>query len=179
MRYSDKELNLMKGLFADNDELLKAIRKVFLQMPLNPIDTSCLSVLKGKGDTEALLRKAFLPELDGEAPFHQVIDLWMTVEIKDKSPESVRIIAQAREGLIDYLDQQLKVLFGAKQGKISFANLTSLKGKTDDQITIDLINRNTIIAHVEMQLNQFKILAGQKDESVEETKARLLKDSSK
>lgn len=44
---------------------------------------------------------------------------------------------------------------------------------------INIKARNTVIQHVEMCLNQLKVLAGMKEESVEETKKRLKKDSNK
>ena len=48
-----------------------------------------------------------------------------------------------------------------------------------EQAIINLKARNTVIQHLEMCLNQLKVLAGMKEETVEATKERLLKDSSK
>lgn len=48
-----------------------------------------------------------------------------------------------------------------------------------EEALINIKARNTLISHVEQQLMQLKTLAGMKKESVEETKNRLLKDSSK
>ena len=104
MRITDAELGLIKMAFADNDVLLKTLRKVFL------------------------------PEITADAPIGQQIDLWMTVKIEDLSPEDV---------------------------------------------IINLKARNTLIQHLEMCLQQLKVLAGSKEESVEDTKARLAKDSAK
>lgn len=104
MRISDSELELIKSVFADNDELLK------------------------------LMRKIFLPEIDVKAPLGQQIDLWMTIKVEDLSPE---------------------------------------------EVIINLKARNTLITHLEMCLNQLKVLAGQKTETVEATKERLKKDSTK
>jgi hypothetical protein len=104
MRISDSELQLIKNTFAGNTDLLK------------------------------LLRKVFLPELSAKAPLGQNIDLWMTVNLENLTPE---------------------------------------------QALINLKARNSLIQHVEMQLQMLSILAGQKDETVEQTKARLKKDSSK
>lgn len=50
---------------------------------------------------------------------------------------------------------------------------------TPEQALINLKARNTVIQHLEMCLQQIKVLAGLKDESVEQTKERLKKDSSK
>lgn len=104
MRISDIELSLIKNTFADNDQLLKIMRKVFL------------------------------PEITGDTPIGQSIDLWMTVKVEDMSPE---------------------------------------------EAIMNLKARNTVIQHLEMCLMQLKVLAGQKDETIEQTKERLKKDSSK
>jgi len=104
MRITDAELKTIKHTFADNDHLLKVLRKVFL------------------------------PEIDPNAPIGQTIDLWMTLKTDDASP---------------------------------------------DQLVINLKARNLLITHIEQQLMQLKFLAGKKDETVEETKNRLSKNSSK
>ena len=50
---------------------------------------------------------------------------------------------------------------------------------TAEQALINIKARNTVIQHVEMCLNQLKVLSGMKDETVEVTKDRLKRDSSK
>jgi len=104
MRITDSDLRIIKAAFAENDELLKVVRKVFL------------------------------PEIDPQAPIGQVIDLWMTLKTDDLSAE---------------------------------------------QIAVNLKARNLLITHVEQQLFQLKHLAGMKEETVEQTKGRLGKDSAK
>lgn len=64
-------------------------------------------------DNEALLRlmrKVFLPELDPTAPIGQMIDLWLTVDTKDMTPDMVYVNLQARNKLIQHVDQQLMTL---------------------------------------------------------------------
>lgn len=77
MRFTDDEIRLIKGAFGGNDTLLK------------------------------LLRKVFLPEYDPKAPISQVIDLWMTVSVKNLSPEEARINIIARNEVINHIEQQL------------------------------------------------------------------------
>lgn len=57
--------------------------------------------------------------------------------------------------------------------------ILSLDNLTPEQALIKITARNTIIQHIEMCLSQLKILAGKKDETPEQTKTRLQKDSSK
>lgn len=104
MRLSDTDLSIIKNTFADNEELIKVLRKIFL------------------------------PELSADVPLGQNIDLWMTLKVDDLEPE---------------------------------------------QAIINLKARNTVIQHLEMCLMQLNVLAGSKEETVEATKERLKKDSSK
>ena len=87
MRISDEELALIKGMYADNEGALK------------------------------LLRKIFLPELEPDMPLGQNIDLWMTLDLADQSPEQAIINLKARNLLIQHVEQrlmQLKTLAGGK-----------------------------------------------------------------
>ncbi len=178
MRYSDEEISLMKNTFADNEELLKAIRKVFLQIELRPEEQAMITGLSNHKNVLDLLHKVFLPELDGDAPFNQIIDLWMTVEVKGKTPQEAFLELSAREKLISYLEKQLVILSGGVTADISFSECTKLNLGVD-QVYCNIIMRNTLIQHVEMQLHTILLLAGHKNESPEDTKKRLAKDSSK
>lgn len=179
MRFSDSELSLIKNTFSDNEPILKAIRKVFLQIPLSESEEKIIKEVSSNKNLVALLRKTFLPEIDGDAPLHQVIDLWMTLEIKDKDVDTVYHSAIARQKLITYLDETMETLAGKKvKDKIDFNSLTDIS-KDPLSVYVNLIVRNTILAHTEMQLNQLSVLAGTKEETVEETKERLFKNSAK
>lgn len=181
MRFSDAELQIIKNSFADNEILLKCIRKVFLQVPLTDDEKNIIvSAFKDKPDLEKVIRKTFLPQIDAEAPIYQVIDLWMTVEIKDKDPQLAYSHLQSRDILIKYLAQQLDVLFGAATEKgIDFARLSDISQDSYAEVYAQMLARNTLISHVEQQLGQLSLLAGQNDETVEQTKTRLAQDSSK
>jgi hypothetical protein len=182
MRYSDKELELIKLSFAENDELLIAIRKVFLQLPTTALEQAILINLKTNEDLLKIIRKTFLPTIDGDAPFNQVIDLWMTIELKNKDPKEAYTEIMAREKLISYLEQQLKVLEGGVPSinDVQLSDLTKVLAKTKaDEMLTNFVMRNTLIQHTEQQLHMFSILSGLKSETVEQTKERLKKDSMK
>lgn len=177
MRYSDVELSKIKGLFAENEPLLLALRKFFLQLPLSEEENTTLDIIRKDDLAMSVMRKAFLPIIDGDAPLGQIIDLWMTVSLQGKDSQQVLNEVVARDLLIKYLDQQLSLLGGSKKGKMMLDEMIDFKdGDTAYQ---KLVARNTIVNHVEMQLNSFEVLAGQKNETIEETMARLQKDSAK
>jgi hypothetical protein len=179
MRFNDVELGLIKNTFSENEILLKAIRKFFLELPMS--ESEELLVRNMTKEVKAVVRKTFLPELEGDAPFHQVIDLWMTLEIKGKDVESVYTEALAREELIKYINEKLLDIEGVlpTDQEIKFSDYVKIDDKDPVEVFIGLTVRNTMLAHVEMQLNQFQVLAGKKEETVEETKERLFKNSAK
>jgi hypothetical protein len=181
MRYSIDEMGIAKNTFAENEDLFFALRKVFLQMPLDEVDKQSLKAhIVGKPDVLKLIRKTYLPELDPAAPIHQIIDLWMTVELKEKSPEDAYPHILSRELLIKYLAQQLEVLESLEDnGSIRLSDMATVEGKNELDLYVGMVTRNMLIAHNEQQLNQLNTLAGTKTETPEETVERLKKDSSK
>lgn len=80
MRFTQPELDLIKSTFKDNEKLLK------------------------------LLRKVFLPEYDPQAPFGQTVDLWMTIDLSNLSPEEQIIRLIARNTIITHIEAQLMQL---------------------------------------------------------------------
>jgi hypothetical protein len=77
MRFTDEELSLIKVAFKGNEKLLK------------------------------LLRKVFLPEYDPQAPLGQAVDLWMTLDLGQLTPEERAVRIYARNGLINHVESRL------------------------------------------------------------------------
>jgi hypothetical protein len=183
MRYSDKELLLIKGVFSENEDLFKSMRKIFYQMPLTAIDLGRFQVSLKSKELLAILRKMFLPILDSELPLQQNIDLMMTIKLNEMPVSEGAVHLKSIKIWIDYMNQQLKVIesgkYAVKSPKINFNKLTDLKDKTDWDMYTDVLARNTIINHTEQCLRQLLILAGKKDETPEQTVERLSKDSNK
>lgn len=180
MRYTDEEINLIKQTFADNDELHRAIFNTFLQLPLSAVEQSILIPIKNHPQVLGILQKAFLPTItDENVPLAQTIDLWMTIDVKDKTPEDGLNAIKAREKLIDYLKQQLGVLSGKKAEPIKLADCIKIKGKKADEVYQDILMRNTLIYHVQQQLMHLGNLAVMKEETPEESKKRLAQNSAK
>ena len=184
MRFSQEDLGLIKGVFAENEELLKTIRKVFYQMPLNAVDLGRLNLtFKGKPALQKVFRKTFLPEIEAELPLQQNFDLWLTLKLKDLPTEEGAVHIKSVGLWIDYIEQQLKLIESGKyqvtKPKISFTGLSKIKDKVSWELFADMLARNTIINHTEQQLRQLELLAGSKEETPEQTIERLSKDSSK
>lgn len=104
MRITDKDIYFYKSAYAENDEGLKSLRKIFL------------------------------PELDPDVPIGQQVDFYKDVAIDNMPPEEALLNIKARR---------------------------------------------FVIQHIEMCLMQLKALAGKKDETIEQTKERLKRNSAK
>jgi hypothetical protein len=171
MRYTPKELGIIKSLFSENEESLIALRKKFLGVELTETEKNQTTFNE---ESLAVLSKTFNPQIDPNAPIHQVIDLWMTVDIKEKTPEEARINFKARKLVIEYIVKRL-------EGKKVFSldSLTYSEKNDDETNLVNATARNTILGHIEQQLQQLQFLAGQKEETVEELMERLEKNSAK
>jgi hypothetical protein len=182
LRFNTAELALTKALFADNEELLFAVRKVMLQMPLMVGEQAVVNGLTD--EAFELMKKYFLPELDGDSPIFQMADLTLGLgaDIKGLSPDGAWPFIKAKELEIDFVAQQLEVLRGREpKTNVSLKELADLSGAktTREQKYINLLAWNFLLSFVDSNINQMKVLAGLKTESVEQTIERLAKNSNK
>jgi len=180
MRYDEKELSLIKATFADNEQLLFTLRKVFLQAELTEEEIESLEPISKSPQALDLLRKAYAPSLDMEAPFSQIIDLWMTIDVKELTPVQVRLALEVRASLESYLEAGLERLATPKATGLS--GIADFRPNPDlDEVEqyIQYVSRNSLITHSEQRLQELSFLAGRKEETVEETLARLQQNSAK
>jgi uncharacterized membrane protein len=171
MRYTTKELGIIKSLFADNEEALIALRKKMWDAKLSTTEKSLTTYNKESLD---VLKKTFNPELDPDAPINQVVDRWTIAQFGEKKPEDARLVFKSVKIVIDYLA-------GMLDGKkvIQIDDLLYSENNDDETNLVNMMARNDIIRAIESSINQLYFLAGQKDETPEETIERLKKDSSK
>ena len=177
MRFTDGELSLIKGLFADNEALLYAIRKSMLGFIL---DENEKSLIKGLSkEAHALIRKTFLPSIDPASPFFQMTDMAMglNVEIKGMNMEDAMPAIISKSIEIQYISEALDILEG-KDIKHEY-NLEDLANLYDEAVFVNITARNYLLSYIDSNCKQLEFLAGTKEETVEETVARLQKNSAK
>lgn len=177
MRFTDGELSLIKGLFADNEVLLYAIRKSMLGFVL---DASESALIKGLSkEALALVRKTFLPSIDPASPFFQMTDMAMglNVEIKGMKEEDALPLIVAKAIEVQYIDEALKKIEG-QDIKFTY-NLADLAVLSDENVFINITARNYLLSYIDSNCKQLEFLAGTKEETVEQTVARLQKNSAK
>jgi hypothetical protein len=174
MRISDEEISVLKNTFAENDVLLKSVRKAMLNLPMTEEERTYLASLYKSEELMKVTRRMFLPTIEGDTPLGQNIDLWMTLNISDKLPEQAHLLLHSRKVLIEMIEKGLQALTEPSDLSIAFEPTDDI-----DEDYINLLARNTLLTHIDQQLMQIKILSGRKEETVEQTKSRLAKDSAK
>lgn len=183
LRYTTQELGLIKGLFAENDELLYIIRKSFLQFELTEQEKEALKNAMNE-QVMALMVKSLNPWLDPDSPLFQMTDLVLGLgaDIKTLSPDGAWPFIKAKEIEINYISQQLKILGGSEEKPTillsELGSLLGMKARRED-IYKNILARNFLLSFIDSNINQLKLLAGLKSETIEETLERLKKDSNK
>lgn len=185
MRFSEDELDIMRNSLKDNDLLLKIVRKRLLQMDLEETDQALLLKLMPEGSQLFnLIKKTVHPELDGDAPFFQMVDLQTNADVKDKPLEIACVNILAREIMAEYLTEVFDKFHSHEVSfKNKFKELTSdvyNKLKDNEQeLCASFLARNTLVSHIDFQLNQLLILANTKKVTQEELEKRNEKKSTK
>lgn len=174
-RFTDSELALIKSIFADNEPILMALRKFLYGGTLNETESVWVKGLSPEGI--AVIKKIVLPQLELDSPLFGAVDLWANINTKEQSLQKSYEEMLARKIVEDYLEKQIELLSGKKVKNINLFSLHKMEDKNPEDAVIDLAARNTIISHIDIQLYQAKVLAGHKEESVEETQQRLQKNS--
>lgn len=183
LMFNDIELSLIKNTFSENDELLYMIRKVFLQFELTEDERKILKQIINK-EVYAVIKKRILPVVEADSPMGNMGDLYQTLsnDLKVKGVDEMAPLFEAKQVEIDYLTQQLKVLKDVEKPVpilIKLDDLADLNGKSPEQRFIDTTARNFLLGYIDPMLTHLKTLAGQKKETLEETKKRLERDSNK
>ena len=206
LMYNDKEIELLKATFAENDFLLLAIRKLFFGGELTDEQKKVIvATFKSKEVRGVFQRKVYgLNNLD--TPVGQLSDFWLGAEkqIFGASKDTIKQALHSKARVLAMFEQSFKLLTNPDGEKIKidysikarvltmfkkvFKILTNPDGEKikidysieeDDELGIGLIARNMYMQAIETSILTIKTIAGQKSESVKDTVARLQQDSTK
>ena len=171
--YTEKELSLITNTFYEKDDLLMVIRKHFLQGELEEHEKALIKIVTG--ETLTVVRKALLPQIDPDAPFHQSRDLWTHVNTNDKLVEDSYLDMKAQKIAIDYLEQELNRLQGGTSFTIiKLKDLVYNDRKDRETAFIELKARNLLLTHIDVHLEKLRTLAISNAKADDEEKIRRL-----
>lgn len=184
--FNEAELKLIQATFADNEALIYSIRKVLLQFPLTAPEKELVKQSMTP-EVYAVVKKKIYPEIDPDAPLTQLSDYrsLLTQDLKTKSTADLRVVLKARQTEIDYLHQQMEALKDVdveQKGGIRLAdlrsNLTTSPSLIEDTHA-DLMAYLNLLGYIDPQLQLLKVIAGTKEETIEQKRNRMTKDSSR
>lgn len=181
LMFNDSEIGLLKSVFSDNDDLLYIVRKVLLQFGLTKDEKATLKSAMSP-ELFRIIKKRIFPQWSDEFPLTQIPSIisGLTTDVRGRKIEDMEGLFEAKQLEIDYLEQQFAVLEGKKvDEKINLVQMGDLKGKDLKQCFIDITAYLWLLGHIDPMLVFIKNIAGQKKESVEEAKERMLRNSSK
>jgi hypothetical protein len=172
MLATEEERKQIVSVFKDNDQLLKSIRAVLLN--LNPTGSDVTSVMGLSPEVKKIIKNRFLPELDKETPIGQIKDSWLGAEqmVFGQHRDAIEQAIKYKEAAIEMTKDALKLL----DGEGDPIDLTFSPNPLDP-LAIGLMARNQFIRHVETQLFALYVVANQKQETPVQTAKRIHKDS--
>lgn len=177
-RYNEAEMAVIESHFKNNDELLMAIRKVFLQGDLTDAEVKLLKTLKEP--VLNVIEKQVVPKLDTNAPFFMLSHNFIALrgELSGQSVESSYPLILAKQLEVDYLNQQMAELRGSKKGKIKLAELIKVEGKEKLELFVNITAWNFILSYIDSCLRNLAIIGGN-ELAKQELAERIAKNSTK
>lgn len=176
--FNEAELSLIKNTFSENEPLLYAIRKVFLQFELNDGDRAMLKLVNE--NVLNVLKKRMLPELSNVFPLGQLPSLMSTLtrQLEGKDVRDMALQFKAKQVQIDYLTQQFAVLAGGAGGTIKLADLGTIT-EDPEETFINMTAYLFLLGYIDPMLIMIKTIAGKKEETLAQLNERLKRDSNK
>jgi len=176
-RFNEAEYGLLKTLFRDSDELLYLIRKIFFFGGLTEAEIKQAEIFK-KEEVFNVLKKTFIPEISETDPYNQVIDTWMTLDLKDKLADEIGVQINARSRTNTMMEDAVNRLKNPSTEKVSVLAFTPVDGDDEENHTA-LVARNNFISGTSYQLANLKMMSKKDEKTSEELKEEQRKNSSK
>lgn len=177
MQLIEEEVELIKGTFKDNEELLKIMRALFFGLSVSREEKDLIRSTFANKDLLKLMRKKFSPQIDRNAPMGQISDNWLGAEslIFGAMPSTIKQALEYKRFGIDLVQKALSLLENPDAYTISLF----YDPKEDDELGTKLLGRNQYMRMMESQLLMLKVISDQKTETTQERMNRLAQDSAK
>jgi hypothetical protein len=179
MRFSDKQLELIKNTFQD-ESLIRVIRKAFYGVDLLDADIAKLNLSQ---DAIDVLKMQFQPTVSLDVPMGQNIDYFMALDLKDKSLDEIMLAIETRKLFMQYIDMGLSRIVNKTQAGanhiVVFSPSVELSAKTSNRYLTELFARNMLVQTSDSLLKQLQLLATANEDTEEEQKKKAKMNSAK
>jgi hypothetical protein len=180
-RISEEENGIIQGIFAGRDDLLKMVRNLFLGHLMTDDEKATIRSAFASEKARKVMYRIFIPELEKNDPVNNMMvgtqDLLLSLNLKDKSWDEYRHFIDVSERVLAMLHTAIKLLENPDSETVDLSVWESTpwaEGRVEA-----LLARNNFIVHVNQQVFVLKVKADTKKETIEETKQRLVKNSTK
>lgn len=177
LMFDDKELNLIKAVFAENEELLIAIRKLFFGVDITPAEKDAIKQAFANPEVIRVVRHRTYGLNEFDTPIGQLSEFWMGAEkqIFGASRDTIEQAIKSKAMVLEMFETAFKLLENPDGVKVT----TKFTVDQDDFLGTNLIARNLYMQAIETSLANLKMIAGQKNETLEQTLKRIQQDSAK
>lgn len=175
--YADNEIELIKEIFADNEFLLVAVRKLFFGVDISESEKKLIKTTFAKDEVVKLLQRKVFSLNNYETPVGQLSDFWLGVEsqIFGASKETIKQAVESKKKVYAMFVKAFDLLKNPDGEKVDI----SIENMEIDELGINLLARNLYMMGIENGLNAMNIIAGKKEETLEQTLQRIRVDSAK
>lgn len=178
LMYSNKDIDLIKAVFSDNDALLISIRKLFFGYEITGEEKkNIITNFTNPEAIEVLRRKVYSTD-NVNTPVGQLSDFWLGVEsqIFGASRDTVYQALLSKEFVLDMFEKGFNLLKNPDGEKVNTDVKVSIE---TDPLGVKIIARNLYLKAIETALHTIKVIAGTKTETTAEAIKRLQSDSAK
>lgn len=178
LMYSNKDIELIKSVFSENDELLILIRKLFCGAELTVDEKKIITTSFSNPEAIEVFKRKVYGINNLETPVGQLSDFWLGVEsqIFGASRDTIYQAISSKELVLSMFTKAFALLSNPDGEKVDVSVRPLLEA---DPLGIKIIARNLYMKAIETSLLAVKTISGIKIESVDEAVKRLKSDSSK
>lgn len=178
LMYSDKEITLIKAVFSENDLLLKSIRRLFFGATMTEDEKKLIVETFANEELKEIFRKKVYGFNNLDTQIGHLSDFWLGVEqqIFGASRDTVYQAVESKNIVLSMFIKAFDLLSNPDGEKVDVNRFYSLEA---DPLQVHLMARNLYMKAIETSLLTVQTIAGQKEETLEQTLKRLQKDSSK
>src|SRR5574343_136048 len=161
LMYSNKDSDLIKSTFGENDELLVMVRKLFFGGKLTAEEKKTVTNTFSNPDVVEVLRRKVYGVNNFETPIGQLSDFWLGAEsqIFGATRDTVYQAIMSKELVLSMFIKGLNLLSNPDGERVSINVLNDIE---TDPLGVNLIARNLYMKSIESALHAVKVIAGVK-----------------
>ena len=143
-RITDEDCTALKP-FKDNEELVLAVRNLFLGFDLSEEERYIIKNQFDNDEVNRVVKKMFLPQLESKIPVGQNMDLWMTNEIASSDKENFELNYKVKSLLIEMIETSFEKLADLDDFGKKGVDLSPKKDLAFLRARIGYINHTTMV----------------------------------